>query len=82
MYVSIDIDADELLASLSSNERRYLYDELHKEFVTEPLANTFETASKHASPEWVETCLKLLGCSVQMSVEDEETIRSIAAKYV
>jgi hypothetical protein len=79
MYVSIDVDVDvdEVIASLSSKERRSLYDELHKEF-----ANDLETASKHASPEWVETCLKLLGCSVQMSVEDEETIRSISAKYV
>jgi hypothetical protein len=77
MYVSIDVDVDEVIALLPLGQRRSLYNELHKEF-----APDLETASKHASPEWVETCLKLLGCSVQMSVEDEETIRSIAAKYV
>lgn len=78
-YISVDIDIDDVLWSLSDNEKQKLVDDLYDD------GYIAKNDPRYGLPEfddWDEKVAKLLYNKWRLSKEDEETILKIVSKII
>ena len=84
-YIEIDVDVDDFYDELSIWEKQSLAEMLEKEGHCILEAEDYEDEFKIENPNvlddmWVEDMKKLFHGRLQLSLEDEETIKKIANK--
>lgn len=81
--VSIDVDIDDILYDMSSDELQSLADDLYNDgYIPKQLSGgVSETEKNIMDLEWDDLVGKMARNRLQMSKEDEQTIRNILNKY-
>jgi hypothetical protein len=77
-YISVDIDIDDVIYSLTDREKQNLVDDLYNDgYVAKK--DTLEINNDY---EWNEQVNKLFNNKWRLSKEDEETILKISSKII
>lgn len=81
--VSVDIDIDDILYDMSSDELQNLVDDLYDDgYVPKQLSGGVSEEQKNVLDlEWDELVKKMSKLRLQISIADEETLRNILNKY-
>lgn len=80
--VSIDVDIDDILYDMSSDEIQNLVDELYDDgYVPTQISSVPEYQKNILDLEWDDLVGKMARNRLKMSDEDEQTIRNILNKY-
>jgi phenylpyruvate tautomerase PptA (4-oxalocrotonate tautomerase family) len=81
--LNIDIDIDDILWDLSDREKQELVDELYDDgYVPKQISGGVSEEEKNVLDlEWDELVKKISKLRLQITNEDEETIRKILNKY-
>ena len=81
--VSVDVDIDDILYDMSSDEIQNLVDDLYDDgYVPKQLSGGVSEEQKNVLDlEWDELVKKISKLRLQITNEDEETIRKILNKY-
>lgn len=81
--VSVDIDIDDILYDMSSDELQNLVDDLYDDgYVPKQLSGGVSEEQKNVlDMEWDELVKKMSKLRLQISIADEETLRNILNKY-
>jgi hypothetical protein len=80
-YINVDIDLGTIYDDLSSSEKDYLVDWLKEDgHIEEPEVNEFPSSENYKDDDWVETIQKLAKNRHQLTLEEEELIKSISNK--
>ena len=80
-YINVDIDLDEVYDGLSSSEKNHLVDWLKEDgHIEESETNEFPSSENYKDDDWVETIQKLAKNRHQLTLEEEELIKSISNK--
>ena len=78
-YVSVDVDIDDVLWSMSTIEKQRLVDDLYDDgFIPKALDKTL----KSRNPDFDEACQKLVGESWRLTKEEEEFIINLSKRFV
>jgi hypothetical protein len=78
-YISVDVDIDDVLYSMSDWEKQQLVDELYDDGY---IAKKDPRSDESSDSDWDEAVTKLLGNKWRLSKEDEETILRITNKII
>ena len=82
-YIRVDIDLDEVYDDLSSSEKNSLVDWLKEDgYIEGPETNDSPPSETYKDGDWVETIQKLAKNRHQLTLEEEELIKSISNKLV
>jgi hypothetical protein len=77
-YISVDIDIDDVIYSLTDREKQNLVDDLYNDgYVAKK-----DTSEINNDYEWNEQVNKLFNNKWRLSKEDEETILKISSKII
>jgi hypothetical protein len=80
--VSVDVDIDDILWDMSSDELQSLADDLYNDgYIPTQLSSGRETQKNIMDLEWDDLVGKMARNRLQMSKEDEQSIRNILNKY-
>ena len=81
--VSVDVDIDDILWDMSSDELQSLADDLYNDgYIPKQLSGGVSEERKNIFDlEWDELLQKMSKLRLQLSNEDEENIRKILSKY-
>lgn len=80
-YISVDIDLEDIYDDLSSSEKNSLVDWLKEDgCIEEPETNDSPPSETYKDDEWVEIIQKLSKNRHQLTLEEEELIKSISNK--
>ena len=80
-YINVDIDLDEVYDGLSSSEKNHLVDWLKEDgYIEDPETNEFPSSENYKDDEWVGIIQKLAQNRHQLTLEEEELIKSISNK--
>lgn len=80
----VEVDVDEFLSACSDREREDLIDTLEEDgYVKRVVPKGSKPADLLSIPdlEWQEMIVRLSGCRMQVTTEDEEILKKIASKY-
>jgi hypothetical protein len=81
--VNVDVDIDDILYDMSSDELQSLVDDLYNDgYIPKQLSGGVSEHQKNIMDlEWDELIQKMSKLRLQLSNEDEETIRKILNKH-
>ena len=81
--VNVDVDIDDILYDMSSDELQSLADDLYNDgYIPKQLSGGVSEGQKNIMDlEWDELIQKMSKLRLQLSNEDEETIRKILNKH-
>jgi hypothetical protein len=78
-YISVDVDIDDVLWGMSSDEKQQLVDDLYDDgYVPKQVGDIIGKDGD----EWDEAVKKLIGNKWRLTKEDEETILRITNKLI
>jgi hypothetical protein len=80
--INIDIDLDDFYGELSYSEKKLLGEWLEEDGYYEKIESMFPIVENHFDREWEEIIKKLEFNRIQLTIEEEEIIKTIYKKLV
>ena len=82
-YINVDIDLEDVYKGLSISARNTLVGWLKEDgYIEDPGTNEFSSSENYKDDEWVGIIQKLAQNRHQLTLEEEELIKSISNKLV
>jgi hypothetical protein len=84
-YTEVEVDVDDFLSSCDKDEIKEVIEWLRdEEYLTDNEVIVNDESSKNKTldeKEWISLCAKLSNIRLQMSIDDENTIKKILINY-